>query len=54
VAKVSSARTSFSNYHPRTRVFLDGFEWGIVDNRSTKPDLPWVAAIPSTERDSWT
>jgi hypothetical protein len=54
VAKVSSTRTSFSNYHPRTRVFLDGFEWGIVDNRSTKPDLPWVAAIPSTERDSWT
>jgi hypothetical protein len=33
VASLSSVKTSFSNYHPQRRVYLDGYEWGIVDNR---------------------
>ena len=33
MANASSTCGSFSNYHPRERIHLNGFEWGIIDNR---------------------
>jgi hypothetical protein len=32
-ANALSTCGSFSNYHPRERIHLEGLEWGIVDNR---------------------
>jgi hypothetical protein len=32
-ANASSTCGSFSNYHPRERIHLNGSAWGIVDNR---------------------
>jgi len=35
MANAASTCGSFSNYHPRERIHLDGCEWGIIDNRRT-------------------